>query len=107
MENETKTTTALFLLELESSRKIPIVNPKCRIGRDIENDVVVSDDTSISRFHGVITSENGEYMVNDGGSRNGTFLNGNKVTAPEALKDGDMLKFGSTIFWVVIETDPE
>lgn len=107
MNNETQKTITAFLLDLESSRKIPIVEPECRIGRDIENEIVCSEDNSMSRFHGKITFENGQHLVNDSNSRNGTFLNGNEVTSPEAIRDGDMLKFGSTIFWVVFETDPE
>lgn len=106
MNNETQKKTTAFLLDLDSNRKIPILEPKCRIGRDVLNDVVISDDTSISRFHGTITLENGQHLVNDAGSRNGTFLNGTQVVSPEVIRDGDMLKFGSAIFWVVVETDP-
>ncbi len=62
-----------FLVDLVSNRKIPITAPRCKVGRDDLNDIVISGDQSISRFHFVITKENNQYMVQDGKSRHGTF----------------------------------
>jgi len=92
-----------FLVDLVSNRKIPITSPRCKVGRDDLNDIVISGDQSISRFHFVITKENGQYMVQDGKSRHGTFLNGNQITIPEPIHDGDVLKVGVSLFWFVIE----
>jgi len=103
-ETNNKSTTA-FLLELESQRKIPVLVPTCKLGRDDENDVVMKDDMSISRFHTVISHEDGKYVVTDNESRHGTFLNGNEVTEPMPIGDGDTLKIGNTMFWFVIETE--
>jgi pSer/pThr/pTyr-binding forkhead associated (FHA) protein len=104
---DTTNLMAAFLLDLESQRKIPVIIPKCRIGRDIGNEVVLADDTSISRFHSVIKLENGKYYIEDCKSRNGTLVNGNKVTEPTAIVDGDMLKLGNIMFWFVLEDDSE
>jgi pSer/pThr/pTyr-binding forkhead associated (FHA) protein len=93
-----------FLVDLVSNRKIPITTPRCKVGRDDLNDIVISGDQSISRFHFVITKENNQYFVQDGKSRHGTFLNGNQITAPEPIHDGDVLKVGVSLFWFVIET---
>lgn len=92
-----------YLVDLVSNRKIPITAPRCKVGRDDLNDIVISGDQSISRFHFVITKENGQYMVQDGKSRHGTFLNGNQITVPEPIHDGDVLKVGVSLFWFVIE----
>ena len=92
-----------FLVDLVSNRKIPITAPRCKVGRDDLNDIVISGDQSISRFHFVITRENAQYLVQDGKSRHGTFLNGNQITAPEPIHDGDVLKVGVSLFWFVIE----
>jgi pSer/pThr/pTyr-binding forkhead associated (FHA) protein len=92
-----------FLVDLVSNRKIPITTPRCKVGRDDLNDIVISGDQSISRFHFVITKENNQYFVQDGKSRHGTFLNGNQITAPEPIHDGDVLKVGVSLFWFVIE----
>jgi pSer/pThr/pTyr-binding forkhead associated (FHA) protein len=103
--DQTASSAQAFLLDLESSRKIPIVCPECRVGRDDQNDIVLGDDTSISRFHVVITCQDGKYIVKDEGSRNGTFLNGNRLSKPEPINDGDALKIGASLFWFVVETD--
>jgi pSer/pThr/pTyr-binding forkhead associated (FHA) protein len=92
-----------FLVDLVSNRKIPITTPRCKVGRDDLNDIVISGDQSISRFHFVITKENAQYLVQDGKSRHGTFLNGNQIGGPEPIHDGDVLKVGVSLFWFVIE----
>jgi pSer/pThr/pTyr-binding forkhead associated (FHA) protein len=92
-----------FLVDLVSNRKIPITTPRCKVGRDDLNDIVISGDQSISRFHFVINYDNGQYTVQDGKSRHGTFLNGNQITAAESIHDGDVLKVGVSLFWFVIE----
>jgi pSer/pThr/pTyr-binding forkhead associated (FHA) protein len=92
-----------FLVDLVSNRKIPIATPRCRVGRDDLNDIVISGDQSISRFHFIISFENGEFSVQDAKSRHGTFLNGNQLTVSESIKDGDVLKVGVSLFWFVVE----
>jgi pSer/pThr/pTyr-binding forkhead associated (FHA) protein len=103
-EDASESSATAFLVDLVSNRKIPITTPRCKVGRDDLNDIVISGDQSISRFHFVITRENNQYMVQDGKSRHGTFLNGNQITVPEPIHDGDVLKVGVSLFWFVIET---
>jgi hypothetical protein len=93
-----------FLVDLVSNRKIPITTPRCKVGRDDLNDIVISGDQSISRFHFVISKESNQYLVQDGKSRHGTFLNGNQISEPEPIHDGDVLKVGVSLFWFVIES---
>jgi pSer/pThr/pTyr-binding forkhead associated (FHA) protein len=92
-----------YLVDLVSNRKIPVSVPRCKAGRDDLNDIVITGDQSISRFHFVLTRENGQYFVQDNKSRHGTFLNGNQITGVEAINDGDVLKVGVSLFWFVIE----
>lgn len=92
-----------FLVDLVSNRKIPITTPRCKVGRDDLNDIVISGDQSISRFHFVITKDSDQYMVQDSKSRHGTFLNGNQIAGPIPINDGDVLKVGVSLFWFVIE----
>lgn len=101
--NEGPEGATAFLVDLVSNRKIPITTPRCKVGRDDLNDIVISGDQSISRFHFVISKENGQYWVQDGKSRHGTFLNGNQISGPDAIHDGDVLKVGVSLFWFVIE----
>lgn len=92
-----------FLVDLVSNRKIPITTPRCKVGRDDVNDIVISGDQSISRFHFVISKDSDQYMVQDSKSRHGTFLNGNQIAGPIPINDGDVLKVGVSLFWFVIE----
>ncbi|MEZ4490423.1 MAG: FHA domain-containing protein [Cyanobacteriota/Melainabacteria group bacterium] len=104
MENkESNSVPTAFLVDLVSNRKIPVTTPRCRVGRDDLNDIVISGDQSISRFHFIISFENGQYLVQDAKSRHGTFLNGNQIGEPEPINDGDVLKIGVSLFWFVIE----
>lgn len=93
-----------FLVDLVSNRKIPITTPRCKVGRDDLNDIVISGDQSISRFHFIITQEDGKYYVQDSKSRHGTYLNGNQISGPDPINDGDVLKVGVSLFWFVIDT---
>ena len=63
------------------------------IGRDAQSDVHV-DCTWVSRRHARIAWSGTEYIVNDLGSTNGTFVNGEQVAGPSALKSGDLLQLG-------------
>jgi pSer/pThr/pTyr-binding forkhead associated (FHA) protein len=99
-----ETTPTAYLVDLVSNRKIPISVPRCKAGRDDLNDVVITGDQSISRFHFVISKEGDQYFVQDSKSRHGTFLNGNQITSMEPIKDGDVLKVGVSLFWFVIDS---
>ncbi len=63
------------------------------IGRD-ETCGVCLDDDQVSRRHAVITVHNDNAVLMDLDSRNGTMLNGVRITEPKALKDGDKIKVG-------------
>jgi adenylate cyclase len=79
----------------EGGREIPLISGNVwKIGRTEENAVVLLDD-SVSRNHAMIQQlEGGEFYLIDMGSRNGSFVNGRRHTAPVALRDGDRLSFG-------------
>lgn len=63
------------------------------IGRDASNNIVL-DDNFISRQHArLFLLDNGQVMIKDMGSSNGTFVNGKKITE-HYLQPGDELKCG-------------
>jgi len=65
-----------------------------KIGRTEQNTVMLPDDM-VSRNHAIIQQmEGGEFFLIDMGSRNGSFVNGRRVSSPVALRDGDHLSFG-------------
>ena len=50
----------------------------------------------ISRKHVLLTNSGGRVTIADGGSRNGTFVNGVRLEAPGLLEDGDSILLGTT-----------
>src|SRR5215213_4782131 len=58
---------------------------------------VVLDDTYVSQMHARIFARDGNYMVEDLGSTNGTYLNRRRVTGPSELHRGDQIKIGKTV----------
>jgi hypothetical protein len=67
------------------------------IGRRGDNTVAIPWDEEVSRVHAQLEPLGHEWAVTDDGiSRNGTFVNGERVTGRRRLRDGDRLCFGDT-----------
>jgi pSer/pThr/pTyr-binding forkhead associated (FHA) protein len=67
------------------------------IGRGDGSDVQVHWDRDASRAHAELERIGGVWTVSDDGlSRNGTFVNGERVTSRQRLRDGDLLRIGQT-----------
>jgi hypothetical protein len=62
------------------------------IGREEDNDIVIQDLT-ISGHHAEIVIENGEFLIQDNLSTNGTFVNEMKISKV-MVKNGDIIKLG-------------
>lgn len=67
---------------------------------------VYLDGTEVSRRHAVIRVGLSEVTVEDLGSRNGTFVNRERITAPRRLKEGDVVHFGDIPLRVRFAGDP-
>ncbi len=76
------------------------------IGRDVTNDVVIGD-AEVSRQHARITRTPGGYVLEDLGSTNGTFVNGERLTTPRVLNPGDLIAFGETVTLTFDAVAPE
>jgi pSer/pThr/pTyr-binding forkhead associated (FHA) protein len=69
------------------------------IGRSSDCNIYVKNDTSLSRRHVAICNVNGDYYVQDLGSRNGTILNSQKVGPMRIkLQPDDKLTVGKTVY---------
>ncbi len=66
-----------------------------KIGRSADNDIVLADPFS-SGCHAVIFPTAGGYAVDDRGSKNGTYVNGRRISGPVDLTEGDEILVGST-----------
>ncbi|HTS69092.1 MAG TPA: SpoIIE family protein phosphatase [Terriglobia bacterium] len=78
---------------LGNQREIEISRTPFTLGRQGDNDLVLLD-TRISRRHARIVKDNEAYLLEDAGSRHGTFLNGERVAGPCRLKSGDQISLG-------------
>ncbi len=73
------------------------------IGRHADNDIPLKDDDVASRFHCVIEpGANGQYVLKDLGSRNGTRVNGENVSSAP-LNAGDVISVGKHTFSVLLD----
>jgi pSer/pThr/pTyr-binding forkhead associated (FHA) protein len=72
-----------------------IKKAETQIGKGPRNDIVIAD-PAVSTSHAVIKNVNGTYTITDIGSRNGTSINGSKITEPHKLNHGDVIGMGVT-----------
>jgi predicted component of type VI protein secretion system len=66
------------------------------VGRDITNDIVIND-PEVSRHHMRLTRGSGGYTLEDLGSTNGTFVNGQRLTGARPLRQGELVGLGETV----------
>ena len=89
--------------------RLVIVEPKARrgqafplgheitVGRDPSSTVVIEGDTFVSSTHLRIYDVDGQAMVEDLGSTNGSFHNGNRLVGSRLLHPGDRVQVGYTV----------
>lgn len=84
-----------YLVSVATGRRFPLGEGQSwAIGRG-DGCAVLLDSRSVSRLHALIQrKDNGELALVDLGSRNGSFLNGKRVSFPLTLNDKDKLVFG-------------
>ena len=85
---------------------VPLTGQRVTLGKASTNDVSLEHDETVSRLHAVLENLGHAWSIRDLGSRNGTFLNGEKITAERVMRSGDELRVGKSrlIFWEVRES---
>jgi len=85
----------------------PLEGDQLIIGRDSSNGVPIND-AEISRKHSRLSFQGGKYVLEDLGSTNGTFVNGQRLSGPVVLKPGDVVSLGEQIvlMYDAINMDP-
>lgn len=67
------------------------------VGRDTQNDVVI-DDPYVGRNHlQIIQTDDGSFYIVDFGSKNGTYVNGNRIYGKMELSFSDVVQIGDTV----------
>lgn len=74
----------------------PLEAPEIIVGRDASNSVAIND-AEVSRKHAKLSLHGSAYVIQDLGSTNGTFVNGQRVTNTQVLNPGDTVSFGENI----------
>jgi pSer/pThr/pTyr-binding forkhead associated (FHA) protein len=81
----------IYTLEDTATRKITV-------GRAPDADVVLGWDAKVSGLHAELERIGADWaIVDDGLSRNGTFVNGERLHGRRRLEDGDMVRCGDTV----------
>ena len=71
------------------------------VGRAPGCGVVLTDDTFVSQVHARVFRRNRDVLVEDLGSTNGTFVNGDRIDTITRIRKGDTVKFGETVMRVL------
>ena len=98
---EAERTHGTFLVHRDGAGDLRVVplgeSTSITVGRSGHNDVALAWDAEVSRTHARLELVAGEWtLVDDGLSRNGSFLNGERVTGRHRLTDGDAIRLGRT-----------
>lgn len=92
-----------FLAFRDEQRQLDLFVLGCRgrtltVGRRGETDLSLPWDCEVSGLHAELQCLGGEWtIVDDGLSRNGTFLNGERVNGRQRLRDSDRVRMGRTV----------
>lgn len=80
---------------LEGVRRMDLTGGGVTVGKGPGNDIVL-DDARVSRLHASLEKFAEGWCVNDLGSSNGTFVNGERIWGPHRLRHGDEIRVGQT-----------
>jgi ABC transport system ATP-binding/permease protein len=99
--------TASLAWAEDGVQKEQVVPPEgLTIGRSADNSLAIND-LAASRYHCKVLPDAGGYAVVDLDSRNGTFVNGARITGANPLQHGDRIRIGKLEFQVsIIEVQP-
>jgi FHA domain len=83
------------------------VDEPLELGREAAGPGALGDDSQLSRRHARVSIDGGRLLIEDMGSTNGTFVNGDQIRGPTALSPGDTVQLGdSTLRLVRAEAGP-
>jgi SARP family transcriptional regulator, regulator of embCAB operon len=95
--------SVVVLLRDNAGQQYRLDDATTRIGRFVDNDIVL-DDNDVSRYHAVITDSGTGFVITDLRSTNGVEVQGKRIRGSVSLGDGDHIKIGSREFTVEIRS---
>jgi len=88
----------LVILEPKTRRGLSVsLDNDVTLGREPGCTITIDDDTYVSQMHLRVFDHDGQPMVEDLGSTNGTFHNGAKLVGAKLLHPGDRIQVGTTV----------
>ena len=84
-----------LIIEDDEGRKtvVPVVREEITIGRQEGNTIRLTE-RNVSRRHARLVKDNGSILIEDLGSYNGVRVNGEKISGPTKIKEGDLVEIG-------------
>lgn len=93
ISRDEESTATPYLLRNSDQTRFELNGERLFVGRNATNAIQV-DHATVSDRHAVIIQRDNTYYIQDVGSTNGTFLNGERVTGRQTLSDGDAVRIG-------------
>jgi hypothetical protein len=97
VETDRAREAAVVLHDQSGRQRVVRLGPRLTVGRLPDADVALVWDDKVSRRHAHITRTPDGWVLADDDSRNGSYVNGERVADERALSDGDVLRFGDTV----------
>ena len=85
---------SLEIWEMSGRRLVSLETERLTVGKDASNDVALNDDPNVSRLHAVLERFPAGWSIRDLGSRNGTYVNGQRLMSAATLRAGDEIRLG-------------
>jgi len=81
----------------DSGQTWELTGPRCVLGRHPDCDISI-DHLDASRHHAQLVLVGGDFFLEDLHSRNGTWLNGQRVAGRQKLSEGDSIRISESVF---------
>ena len=88
---------SLDVYDGDRRRTVDVNADVVRIGRGDECELVLPGDATVSRKHAALRAVGGGWLLEDLGSRNGTYLNGARLIEPAPVKPADRVLIGDYV----------
>ncbi|HTI74398.1 MAG TPA: FHA domain-containing protein [Mycobacterium sp.] len=75
---------------------VPLTGERVTLGKAPTNAVALEHDPTVSRLHAILENHGSAWSIRDMGSRNGTYVNGEKIAAERVLHSGDEVRIGKS-----------
>jgi predicted component of type VI protein secretion system len=91
---------------VNAGKAYPLEQEETLVGRDLANDITIPD-PEVSRRHARFVMRDESVFIEDLGSTNGTFLNGERISTAQQLRLGDVVTLGENVSMVFEKFVPE